>query len=209
MEKITEWLTSKFQHPLSPLFFVFGALLILLGVSTGFNIPALSQITSDPNFRWASLIIGCICCIIAILLYYRPPKSSQQSMSGSNVISLAEELTLNFNGRRATLSETQGEILNFIVKNGFDGAYISQDTLTSKFNQYSKGELLYRLEHLRLLGFLERQKFGKDKDGDDHMTYRLSSTYQKELGNPEVIRKVSISGNVFLGKDRIEIREKK
>ncbi len=79
MEKLTEWLTSKFQHPLSLLFFVLGALLILLGVSNGLNIPVLNQVILDPNYRWMAVVIGCVSCLLAVAMYYRPPKASSET----------------------------------------------------------------------------------------------------------------------------------
>ncbi len=38
-KKFTEWITNKFEHPLSLLLFLLGALLMLLGLTTGVTIP--------------------------------------------------------------------------------------------------------------------------------------------------------------------------
>lgn len=74
MEKIAEWLTSKFKHPLSPLFFFLGMLLVLLGVSNGLSLPILNQLASDPNFRWACLVLGVLCLVASIFIFYHPPE---------------------------------------------------------------------------------------------------------------------------------------
>jgi hypothetical protein len=79
MEKISEWLTSMFEeHPLSLLFYVLGALLLLLGVSNGFNLPVLNQVASDPNFRWVCVVLGVLGFAFGTFIYYRPPKNSDK-----------------------------------------------------------------------------------------------------------------------------------
>jgi len=59
--------TWKFEW----LVLVFGFLLILLGVTTGFNVPWLKQLVPDPNFRWVSISIGVVLCGLAILMVVR------------------------------------------------------------------------------------------------------------------------------------------
>jgi len=179
MEKISEWLSNKFQHPLSLVFFLLGGLLILLGVSTGFDIPLLKKLAPDTNYRVACLAIGGVCCLVAIIVYYRPPKNE----SIRNSASLPDDLKLNFTARRASLSEKQGRLLYLVEYEGHSGDYVSQDTLQEQFNEYSLGELFYRLEQLRLLGFLERQTVGQNKDHTDRYSYSLSTTYRLELGD--------------------------
>lgn len=195
MDKFWKWLTDKFQNPLSPLFFILGTLLLILGISTGVSFPGGSQIASEASFRWTSIIIGSISVLLSIFIYYRPPKGIKNTKTASDE-NLPEEFSLNFNGRRATLSESQGAILNYIVNNGYDGDYTTLETFRKRFREYSKGEMIYRLEHLRLLGFIERQKVGKDNNGNDRFSYRLSKEYQKELGDISKIRVGVIVGNV-------------
>jgi len=79
MEKFSEWLSSKFENPLIPMFFFLGVLLLLLGVSNGLNLPILNQIVSDANFRWICLVLGVLCLVISIFIYYRLPKDSGRS----------------------------------------------------------------------------------------------------------------------------------
>jgi len=84
MEKFSEWLTSKFEHPLSPMFFFLGALLLLLGVSNGLNLPVLNQVASDANLRWVCLVLGVLCFVVSIFVYYQPPKDSDKSKQKAN-----------------------------------------------------------------------------------------------------------------------------
>jgi hypothetical protein len=81
MEKFADWLTSKFKHPLSPMFFFLGMLLILLGVSNGLSLPILNQLASDPNFRWACLVLGVLCFVASLFIFYHPPKVADASSS--------------------------------------------------------------------------------------------------------------------------------
>jgi hypothetical protein len=195
MDRFWKWLTDKFQNPLSPLFFILGTLLLLLGISTGFSFPGGSQIASESSFRWTSIILGGIGISLAIVIYYRPPKAMKYSAASLGDVKLPEEFSLNYNGRRATLSESQGAILNYNINNGYNGDFTTLETFRKKFREYSKGEMIYRLEHLRFLGFIERHKVGKDNDGNDRFSYRLTQEYQKELGDISAIHGVSIVGN--------------
>lgn len=74
MDKFTDWITSKFKHPLSPMFFFLGVLLVLLGVSNGISLPVFNQLASNPNFRWACLVLGVLCFIASVFIFYSPPK---------------------------------------------------------------------------------------------------------------------------------------
>ena len=73
MDNPFEWLTSKFKQPLSLAFFAFGALLILLGITTGLEIQGLKQLAADPQFRWISIASGLCLLLVAIFIAYRPP----------------------------------------------------------------------------------------------------------------------------------------
>ena len=78
-EKVTEWLTGAFKHPLSLLFFVLGVVLILLGVSDGLNLPVLNQIVAAQPSRGIALLLGVVFCAISVWLYYHPPKDAGSS----------------------------------------------------------------------------------------------------------------------------------
>ncbi len=84
MEKFGEWITSKFKHPLSPMFFFLGVLLILLGVSNGVSLPVFNQLASDPGFRWVCLVLGVLCFAASLVIFYRPPGSVGSSSSADD-----------------------------------------------------------------------------------------------------------------------------
>jgi H-type lectin domain len=75
MEKLIDWLTEK-HHGISLLSFILGALLLLLGVTTGIELPLLKQLAPDASFRLVSLGLGFLFVILAMamLVYYVPPK---------------------------------------------------------------------------------------------------------------------------------------
>ncbi len=187
MDKFIEWVTSKFQHPFSLLFFLLGAVLLLLGLTTGLNVPGLQQLVPDVNFRWIALVLGAILLLGSVLLYYRPPSPAKAAPSNSAMPVTPEELRQSFAARVDALTEPQRQLLSFVRREGLGRRFVSQDTVEARFNQWSKAELYYRLEHLRLLGFLERQRIGTNEQGFDRFTYRISAAYQEELGDTEPV----------------------
>ena len=68
MKKIEEWLSGKFQQPLSPLFFLLGALLTIIGVTAGLKVPILGDLTVSQSFRWPALALGIVLIVFAILI---------------------------------------------------------------------------------------------------------------------------------------------
>jgi hypothetical protein len=182
MDSFTEWITSKFQHPFSLLFFLLGVILILLGLTTGFSVPVLQQLALDKDYRWTAIIIGMVFIILSIVVYYRPPKSSTQSSVGQELEGVPTELLKPFVARVNNLTEPQRRILSYIDREGAGHNLVSQDMLETKFNQYNKGEIYYRLEQLYLLGLVEKQRVGQTERGIERYTYRLSSAYRQQLG---------------------------
>jgi hypothetical protein len=95
---------------------------------------------------------------------------------------IPDDLRQTFTARLASVGSTQPEILRFIQNTtGAMGTSISQFDLENRFQQ-KRGEMYYRLEQLRLLGFIT-----KDRSDDGEFTYRLSPAYRRELGLPEVV----------------------
>jgi len=193
METSGKWITEKFQHPLVVLFFFLGALLIILGVSNGVKLPGLDTVNLDASFRTTALILGCVFCLFSVGMYYRPPKDIKPK--NQSITPLPKELTLSFAARREALSDQQAAILRFLIRTGLDGQYISMETIKKKFRQYSTGELVYRLEHLRLLGFLSSLKIRQNADGSERVIYKLSEEYIRELGGQVDFRAVQLSSN--------------
>jgi len=60
---------------------------------------------------------------------------------------------LGYAERKLIISSAQRKILEFFE--GRVGESLLYDTLIKEFNIYGESELFYRLEHLRMLGFIE------------------------------------------------------
>ncbi|HEX5731530.1 MAG TPA: hypothetical protein VF131_01755 [Blastocatellia bacterium] len=170
MDKIYAWLTKKFEHPLSPLFFFFGALLILLAMSNKFDVPFLKNFAIDPGFRSTAIFIGVACFVLSIILYYRPPKHSPVT----NLASLPPEYKDSMDKRFGELSDNQSSLLHFLQQQTDAHKGILQSRVEREFSYLSKSEVFYRLEHLRLLGFLENQKL----EGGAGTLYKVRKSYK-------------------------------
>ena len=117
-------------------------------------------------------------------------QSSSLNRNGINT-QYPKEFSLSFSARREALTQSQGNILKYFSSKSYAGQYQSQEMLEKHFNQYKPSELYYRLEHLRLLSFLDSQKSGQDENGADRFSYCLSEKYRKEIGNPDVFASIS------------------
>jgi hypothetical protein len=71
MEKLFGWITEK-NHAISLLCFTLGALLLLLAVTTGIEIPGLRQLAPDANSRTVSLGLGAAFIVLALIVYFVP-----------------------------------------------------------------------------------------------------------------------------------------
>lgn len=187
---MTKWLTEKFQHPLVPLFFFMGALLVLLGVSNGIKLPWVDTTDLSASSRTAALVLGFLFCAFSVLLYYFPPRDLElQTFSPRNgnpgplkADTVPAELLVDFPARRALLSPNQEKLLKYLVYCCFPNKYIGIDAIQLEFGQYSLSETFYRLEQLRLLGFLETRQTVKGVEGEED-DYGLSCAYRRALGD--------------------------
>lgn len=68
MKRLLDLLAGKFEQPLSPLFFVFGALLIFLGITAGIHLGGIGTISTV--LRWPALVLG-VCLILMATLIER------------------------------------------------------------------------------------------------------------------------------------------
>jgi hypothetical protein len=127
---------------------------------------------------------------MAVIIYYRPPKTAKQHKPDDVSMSIPEDYKLSFMERRVTLSGNQGAILSFIEVRSYPDRYVSQDSIESEFSKYSKVELFYRLEHLRLLGFIEKQGVGEKEKEVPQFVYRLSPEYHRKLGEGRIMTAV-------------------
>jgi hypothetical protein len=173
MDNPFDWLTSKFKQPLSLAFFVLGALLILLGITTSLEIPGLKHLVADPSFRWISIAFGFCLLLIALFIAYRPPPQPEVLQDAGN-LPIPEDLKKSFTAKRDSLGDRQTQILNFVISEATRYGSVSYETVARKFNSLSGSEVWYRLEYLRLLSFIE-------KGGEN--VYRLSKAYEQEREN--------------------------
>lgn len=207
MEKLTQWITDKFQHPLSLLFFLLGSLLILLGTTTSLTIPFLQALVPDTNYRIVSISLGVLLLLIAIAIYYRPPNQVIGNLSKDTIVkdsvdslppiqakeNVRSDGTIvgsgdNFTRRLTKLSKSQKSLLAFIVQEYSRHGGAMQETIHNEFGNitehknFTEAEIFYRLEQLCLLNFLEKQSAGRTVKGDDTFFFKLSAAYSKEIG---------------------------
>jgi hypothetical protein len=160
---------DKFHHPIGLLLFALGAILILLSVSQGLKIPGLENIVSEPSYRVTSLVIGTLLVLLSVAVALKGPKLP---------LDLATELSKPLAERRAKISGTQEEILRYIEsRTPTPQSNMTEASIAKRFNM-SGSEVYYRLEHLRLLGFIVKESLG----GKGNNYYRLSPAYRKAFG---------------------------
>jgi hypothetical protein len=95
--------------------------------------------------------------------------------------SVLSELGLSFPDKRFRIGATQARILDYIVQGFVLHGAVSQEMLRKSFPKIPGPELYYRLEQLRLLGFIEKEKIGVRGDKPAY-TYRVSREYQAARG---------------------------
>jgi hypothetical protein len=180
MEKFTEWLTSSFtQRPLVLLFFIVGVVLVVVSLIEGIDVPGSQRVVVVDAYRNLALIIGLVCMIAAIPLD-QMAKREKKSADGVR----AREVDWDFSQKSLFISSAQRKLLEFIRHEALQVEATPRPVLRrqiqEKFPAYSGGELVYRLEQLRLLGFIEQDVNSEDGAFD---LYRLSAAYRKALGS--------------------------
>jgi hypothetical protein len=73
--------------------------------------------------------------------------------------------------RLGQISGTQKQLLDFIKDSGKP---VDQRTIERRFSLFPPAELFYRLENLRLLGFLDSQEIAKDSSGKGIYAFDLT-----------------------------------
>jgi hypothetical protein len=92
-------------------------------------------------------------------------------------VSSNPSLPASFFVRKALISKTQKELLEYIERKNS----VQRNAIQKEFSSISSSELFYRLEQLRLLGFIEQGPIGKASDTISTQMYRLSKSYRKEI----------------------------
>jgi hypothetical protein len=96
---------------------------------------------------------------------------------------LQPEYELDIAARRSVLSPGQLELLNYIHRSSYNRAFMTQDSIAEAFQKkWGRGELYYRLEQLRLLGFIERDRIKHDADTEKFL-YRIAQVYFDVYGD--------------------------
>jgi hypothetical protein len=95
---------------------------------------------------------------------------------------LPPEFELDIAARRSVLSPGQLELLNYIHRSSYNRAFVMQDSIAEAFKKYDRAEMYYRLEQLRLLGFVERDRIKHDADTEKFL-YRIAQVYFDVYGD--------------------------
>jgi hypothetical protein len=164
------WAVARIS--LDKIFFLFGAVLLLLGVTDTIDIGGLHGVVAQ-GYRWFVIGIGFLFILIAILIVYRPPRprvivSEPIPSSASSAVRPSD----------AQLSSTQRKILRLMAKYQTIELDKFEDDIRnsiSKLGQASSGEIEYRVRYLHCVGFLTTTRIGQTS------LYTLSDEYRKEL----------------------------
>jgi hypothetical protein len=90
------------------------------------------------------------------------------------------EQAASFTAKQARIGPRQGLLLSHLVKKGKGRPYLSLDELGADDIAGSGNELYYRMEQLRLLGFVNRVELGKVGDTPT-FGWTLSEKYRREI----------------------------
>ena len=134
------------------------------------------------------------------------PKSTRRSVVPPN----PPEILFSYSKRLAILSLKQKALLDYFVTNGLSGEIISISVISTNFPEFSIGETLYRLEHLRFLGFIDHVKLDTESSDDEYGNFAFTTTsaYRTELGGDDMKEYLYVHGdikqtNIFLGSELI------
>lgn len=203
MEGMFEWIRTNFQHPAILMFIFIGVMLLTLGFVTDFSLPTTDQAFSlkDEKFRIPCIGLGILFIALAIFLMYKPPagwsKRKRQAPGGKNAAAMLNEMpdalsvpTESFHARRVSLSETQKSILSMIEQERRLAFYV----IKTEMGFDNDSELYYRLEQIRLLGFVEKEKL-RESASSSVWIYQLAGPYAELLGDAEPDRTGFVGGS--------------
>jgi len=91
---------------------------------------------------------------------------------------VVNELLISYEEKLDNLPETQRRILSFIQSKD----YLVSDAEIQNFRSSSISELYYRLESLRMHGFIEKQKVGGSSDRPEY-GYQVTKEYLNYINN--------------------------
>lgn len=188
MSDLVKWVTEKFGQPLPLLLFALGTVLLLLGVTTGVDLPVLKELRPDVEHRWVALAFGALLLLSSVVLYYFPPSPVaivRPKAGGETADDTAEHFARLEQDPSA--SHTQEAILALMLESTRPEQLIRGEEIRRRIrekignlNKASDSELYYRLEQLFWMGFLVKQTIGRD-----HHLYGVSDGYRKYLASRE------------------------
>lgn len=185
MEALIGFIEKNFRHPLVPLFFIFGAGLTLIGVTSGLPIEGYGELVASSEFRYVSILLGAVCLVGALFVYYKPPAAQGNGIAPSGNGDMTEipnnfippELKLSWPAKRDFLTEKQRQLLSYVE----DKSVSTFTSLSNAFADRPNPELYYRLEQLRLMGFIVCENHGCKDATADSVFYSISDSYLEEI----------------------------
>lgn len=134
-------------------------MLTLLGITSEVSLGGYGALEANEEFRYISIAFGFSCIAAAIFVYYRPPGTMNNVNARAPNTSIEEkvipdwipeEMLISWSARRDYLTESQRKILTFAEQS----QEFSLSTIAEAFPDHKNKELFYRLEQIRLLGFI-------------------------------------------------------
>jgi hypothetical protein len=192
-----------FHNPLAAMMFFIGAVLILIGLTDGIPLFDNNTIQTTDNFRYLSVALGVFALIASTFVYYKPPARDinypddpvhPHDDTTENIMhpvkSGVAELAMSWAQKRDILSQTQRHLLAYIEQRNS----VSYVTLLNNFSEKTNNEMFYRLEQLRLLGFVVCEQVGRDSPDASNILYTLSESYESEISNSPHVANTLFAG---------------
>lgn len=66
VKDIVKWMSTKFQQPLCPLFFLFGAVLVILGITSW--LPSMGHASITDHYKWVAIALGIVFVLLAVII---------------------------------------------------------------------------------------------------------------------------------------------
>ena len=167
----TNWIDVLLRLRIELLFTGAGVLLILLGVTMGFEVPFLKKLIPFPDFRWVAVAVGCFLALLAflIILFSRTRTKPLPVISPPG----GED----FEEKHLMIGDTQNKILGLIIEK--DPQMVNEKEIRKKIKENipklkasSNAHIYYRLEQLWLLKFIKKEERG-------YFLYGLSPEYKE------------------------------
>lgn len=190
---LVDWCRAYFQHPAILLFMIVSIGFFLLGVLNQVKFPGFEgTLTLGNSNMWiVCMVVSALFLALAFFMMYNPPAGwrTRQSLNDSagsdedacvEVTGAGPEPRQSFHARRMSLSDKQKKILSMIEQE----RQLSFHVIKTELGFESDSELYYRLEQIRLLGFVEKEKL-RESASSTVRIYKLAEPYSALLGGAE------------------------